>query len=113
MAVDKAYAGMMFREAIQTGWFGFQNTRDEYRQAISAGKTFDNNRSFHRDLFFRFVEVQALVMTPITPHFCEHLWYGCCMARDGTVGGSAPRPSPPLLLEHAGAEGRKQTLTRT
>jgi len=99
MAVDKAYAGMMFREAIQTGWFGFQNTRDEYRQAISAGKTFDNNRSFHRDLFFRFVEVQALVMTPITPHFCEHLWKGL-LGKPGSVHNAKfPEPTKPVDLE--------------
>lgn len=74
LATDKQYAGMMFREAIQTCWFGLSNTRDEYRQAISCGKTHDTNKLFHQDLMYRFVEVQALLIAPIAPHFAEHLW---------------------------------------
>lgn len=40
--------------------------RDQYR-VLTDG-------SMHRDLLRRYIEVQALVMVPITPHFCEHIW---------------------------------------
>jgi leucyl-tRNA synthetase len=28
----------------------------------------------HADLVYRFIELQALLITPIAPHFAEHLW---------------------------------------
>lgn len=73
-STDKHYAGMLFREAIQCCWFGLQNTRDEYRNAVANGSSHDINQKMHKDLFYRFVEVQALLITPIAPHFAEYLW---------------------------------------
>jgi len=99
LATDKHYAGMMFREAIQCCWFGLQNIRDEYRQAIAVGKAADTARNFHHDLFLRFVEVQALLMAPIAPHFAEHLWKGL-LGRTTTVHRTPfPVPSKPVDLQ--------------
>lgn len=29
----------------------------------------------HKDLIFRFIEVQTLMLSPICPHLCEHIWH--------------------------------------
>eukprot|EP00993_Chasmostoma_nieuportense_P007393 NODE_81_length_3361_cov_87.229437_g75_i0.p1 GENE.NODE_81_length_3361_cov_87.229437_g75_i0~~NODE_81_length_3361_cov_87.229437_g75_i0.p1 ORF type:complete len:1054 (+),score=260.59 NODE_81_length_3361_cov_87.229437_g75_i0:105-3266(+) len=63
---DRQYSAMMFREAVQNCWYGLQNLRDEHRVSV--------DRLLHRDLAKRFVEVQALLVSPIAPHWAEHVW---------------------------------------
>ncbi|XP_067042289.1 leucine--tRNA ligase, cytoplasmic-like isoform X1 [Acropora muricata] len=63
---DENYKGMMFREALKTGFYELQAARDRYRENCLLG--------MHKDLVFRFIEVQTLLLTPICPHLAEHLW---------------------------------------
>lgn len=60
-----AYEKMTFREALVSGFFELASKKEEYR--IFAG-------SFHRDLYFRYLAVQLLLLSPIAPHFCEKHW---------------------------------------
>ena len=43
-----------------------QAARDKYREVEIRG--------MHRDLVFRFIENQLLILSPICPHICEHMW---------------------------------------
>uniref|UniRef100_A0A673V2P3 Leucine--tRNA ligase, cytoplasmic n=1 Tax=Suricata suricatta TaxID=37032 RepID=A0A673V2P3_SURSU len=63
---DQNYEKMMFKEALKTGFFEFQAAKDKYRELAIEG--------MHRDLVFRFVEVQTLLLAPFCPHLCEHIW---------------------------------------
>lgn len=38
----------------------------------------------HRDVVLKFIEYQAIVMAPITPHFCEFVWQDL-LKKSGTV----------------------------
>ncbi|KAM4746906.1 leucine--tRNA ligase, cytoplasmic [Rhinophrynus dorsalis] len=60
------YEKMMFKEALKTGFFEFQAAKDKYRELAIEG--------MHRDLVFRFIETQTLLLAPICPHLCEHIW---------------------------------------
>ena len=40
--------------------------RDKYREMEVRG--------MHRDLVMRFIETQTLLLAPICPHVCEHIW---------------------------------------
>ena len=40
--------------------------RDRYREVELSG--------MHRDLVFRYIEVQTLLLSPICPHLCEYIW---------------------------------------
>eukprot|EP00794_Sanderia_malayensis_P007562 gene7562-8400_t len=60
------YDKMLFREALKTGFFEFQAARDKYRDVCLKG--------MHRDLVFKYIEVQAILLSPICPHICEHIW---------------------------------------
>lgn len=51
------------------GFFELQTTRDHYRSVLEAKQI-----PFHRDLILRFIEVQALLITPICPHLAEKMW---------------------------------------
>lgn len=63
---DQNYEKMMFKEALKTGFFEFQAAKDKYRELAVEG--------MHRDLVFRFIEVQTLLLAPFCPHLCEHIW---------------------------------------
>lgn len=66
-ATDENYNKMLFKEALRTGLFEFQRSRDTYRELCGG-----NN--MHVDLVFDFIEKQALMMAPICPHMAEHIW---------------------------------------
>lgn len=68
-AISKAkgsYDNMLFREAVKVAFYEFQAARDRYREMCTEG--------IHRDLVFKFIEVQVLLLAPICPHLCEHIW---------------------------------------
>lgn len=44
----------------------FQGLRDSYRELELAG--------MRQDLVFTFIETQTLMLAPICPHICEHIW---------------------------------------
>ncbi len=44
----------------------FQASRDKYRELSMEG--------MHHDLVFRFIEVQTIMLAPVCPHLCEHIW---------------------------------------
>lgn len=63
---DEFYKKLLFKEALRTGFFEFQAARDKYRELSLDG--------MHVDLVMKFIEVQALIMSPICPHVAEHVW---------------------------------------
>ncbi|NP_001087393.1 leucyl-tRNA synthetase 1 L homeolog [Xenopus laevis] len=63
---EQNYEKMMFKEALKTGFFEFQAAKDKYRELAIEG--------MHRDLVFKFIETQTLLLAPICPHLCEHIW---------------------------------------
>ncbi|KAG6554492.1 hypothetical protein Mapa_003870 [Marchantia paleacea] len=64
---EKNYNSLMFRDALKTGFYDFQTARDEYR--LSCGSA-----GMHKDLLWRFMHVQTKLITPICPHYAEHVW---------------------------------------
>ncbi|KAH8759895.1 leucyl-tRNA synthetase [Diaporthe sp. PMI_573] len=65
----KEYTATNYKLALKAAWFDFTSARDFYREAcIGAGI------KMHKDLIFRYFELQALVLTVIAPHFCEWIW---------------------------------------
>ena len=61
------YDNMMFKEALKSGFFELQSARDRYRE-VSASE------SLHSGLIMRFIQVQLILLSPICPHICEHIW---------------------------------------
>jgi leucyl-tRNA synthetase len=56
----------MFRDALKSGFYDLQLARDEYRLSCKTG-------GMNRDLLRRFMDVQTRLITPICPHYAEHV----------------------------------------
>jgi leucyl-tRNA synthetase len=60
---------LLWREGLHSGFFEFQIIRDQYRDICTRGEN-----AIHRDVIHRFIEAQTIMLSPICPHFCEHIW---------------------------------------
>lgn len=89
------YKDYMFREALKTGFYDLQAARDEYRFSCGAG-------GMNRDLVFRFMDVQTRLITPICPHYAEHVWRNLLKKEGFVVNAGWPSAdSPDLTLKSA------------
>ncbi|XP_060064776.1 leucine--tRNA ligase, cytoplasmic-like [Ylistrum balloti] len=79
------YEKMMYKEAIRTGFFEFQGLRDKYRELELEG--------MHKDLLLLFIRTQTLMLSPICPHICEHLW-GLLGNTESIMHASWPQAGP-------------------
>jgi len=61
------YKAMRFKEALKVGYYGMQEARNRYRTGTAAVGVLE-------PLIRQWVEWQAIVMAPITPHWSEELW---------------------------------------
>ncbi|CAL4891632.1 unnamed protein product [Urochloa decumbens] len=64
---EKSYNVFMFRDALKSGFYDLQLARDEYRLSCGAA-------GMNHDLLWRFMDVQTRLITPICPHYAEHVW---------------------------------------
>lgn len=64
---DANYEKMLYKEALKTGFFELQLCISRYRE-------FCGQQGMHRGLLERFIEVQTLLLAPVCPHVCEHVW---------------------------------------
>ena len=74
---ETAFKRMAFREALKSAWFEMLNLKEQYR-VLTEGA------GMHRDVIQKYIEVVTVIMSPITPHFCEHIW-GTVLKKDGLV----------------------------
>lgn len=64
---DENFKRMLYKEALRTGFFEFQSSRDKYRELCGS-------EGMHVDLVMEFIRRQALLIAPICPHMAEHVW---------------------------------------
>lgn len=65
----KEYTDTNYKLALKSAWFDFTSARDFYREACTGAGI-----KMHKDLVFRYFELQALVLAVIAPHWCEWIW---------------------------------------
>ncbi|XP_020245845.1 leucine--tRNA ligase, cytoplasmic [Asparagus officinalis] len=94
-STERHYSEFMFREALKTGFYDLQTARDEYRLSCGSG-------GMNRDLLWRFMDVQTRLITPICPHYAEHVWKNL-LKKDGFAvnAGWPDANSPDLTLKKA------------
>ncbi|KAF3942477.1 hypothetical protein ABW19_dt0202683 [Dactylella cylindrospora] len=64
-----AYTATHFKQALKFGYYEFQSARDTYREGC-----LQSGIGMHAELVRRWVSVQALMVTPIAPHWADYIW---------------------------------------
>lgn len=92
----EAYDAMLFREALKTAAYDLSNARDVYRLATAGAE------GMHRELLLRYIEVQAQLLAPITPHTSEHIWSNL-LGKQGSVlvSGWPKADAPDFVMQRA------------
>jgi len=67
------YTNVIFRAnykaALKSGLYDFTSARDFYREATKS-----SGLGMHHDLARRYIELQALMLTVVAPHWAEYVW---------------------------------------
>jgi leucyl-tRNA synthetase len=66
---DDAFGDMRFRDGLKSGWYEFVNARNVYRDWCAVSGV-----TMNKGLTVRWMKSIVVLMTPITPHWSEHLW---------------------------------------
>ncbi|MCO5586503.1 hypothetical protein L7F22_040443 [Adiantum nelumboides] len=96
-STERNYDSLLFREALKTGFYNLQSARDKYRvSCIELG--------MKRDLVYRYISVETQLLTPICPHFAEHVWSSILGRKGFAVLAKWPAAAPTdLTLQQANA----------
>ncbi|KAK3951887.1 hypothetical protein QBC32DRAFT_153395 [Pseudoneurospora amorphoporcata] len=68
----KHYEETSYKLALKAAHYDFLNARDMYREACAAAGI-----PLHKDLVTKYIRLQALVITPIAPHWADYVWQEC------------------------------------
>lgn len=63
------YSVTSYKLALKSGFYDFTSARDFYREATRAAGI-----GMHEDLVKKFIKLQALLITPLAPHWSEYIW---------------------------------------
>ena len=79
---------MTFRDGMQFCWYRMLIARDQYRDWANV-----TGNSMREDLLLYYIESLAVILSPICPHWCEHVWEQ--LERPGLVVNARwPEPKP-------------------
>ncbi|CAF3726768.1 unnamed protein product [Adineta steineri] len=65
---QEAYDNMLYKEVLKHGFFQLQKNRDNYRELCSE------TEQLNIPLLKHFIEIQALILSPICPHICDYVY---------------------------------------
>ena len=89
IATNDAYARAAYKEASKAGFYEFLQSRDLYREATA-------DIGMHADLVRHWIATQALLITPIAPHFAEHIWRTVLGSAGSVHNARFPTPTQPV-----------------
>jgi len=81
-----------YKAAVKSGFYDFISARDFYREATKAAGV-----GMHHELVRRYVELQALMIAVVAPHWSEYLWLQI-LGKETTIQ-NARFPTPEVIGE--------------
>ena len=75
-----------YKDALKYGFFEMQTARDWYREVTS-------DVGMNADLIKYWIRVSALLVTPIAPHFAEHIWSSILGEKETVQNALWPTPT--------------------
>lgn len=82
----EAFENSMYKEATKYGLYELLAARDWYRDFTA------NESSMHAGLLKYYIRIQALLVTPIAPHFAEHVWSDILGEKETVQRAQFPEP---------------------
>lgn len=82
-----AYTKMLFTDALRCVWYDLENLRSQY--------SILTNGDVHAEVIEQLLLSQTISLSPIAPHFCEHLWRNV-LKKDSLVVKQAWPTSKPV-----------------
>ncbi|KAK4102494.1 leucyl-tRNA synthetase [Parathielavia hyrcaniae] len=83
---EKQYHETSYKLALKAAHYDFLNARDSYREACTAASI-----PLHKDLVLKYIRLQALVLTPIAPHWAEYVWIEILHEKSSIQSATWPR----------------------
>ncbi|KAG8908800.1 cytosolic leucyl tRNA synthetase [Tulasnella sp. 403] len=83
------YEATLYKEALRTGFYELQSSRDWYHEVTS-------DIGMHAGLITYWIRTTALLVSPIAPHFAEHLWTELLKEPQSIQLARWPTPSTPV-----------------
>jgi len=75
------------RDVLKSGFYDLHTARDNYRASVGKDR-------MKRKLVLKFIEVQALIISPITPHVSEYIWRNLLKKEGFIVNAKWPQAGP-------------------
>jgi leucyl-tRNA synthetase len=98
-----------YKLALKYGLYDFTGARDFYREATKAAGV-----GMHADLVKRYVELQALMVNVVAPHWSEHIWLEV-LNKDETIQNAlfpdAPATKPELTAAREYVRNTSTSIT--
>ncbi|KIR52790.1 leucine-tRNA ligase [Cryptococcus gattii Ru294] len=88
-----AFEQMEYKRALKAGLYDFENARNWYRMVSDP---VNSGSGMHRDLVFAWLRAHALLITPFTPHYSEHIWKNVLGETSTIQTALFPEPSGPI-----------------
>lgn len=63
------YVDTDYKLALKSGLYDFMQSRDFYREACAA-----TGIEMNKEIILKYISLQALLITPVAPHWAEHIW---------------------------------------
>jgi len=83
------YENTDYKDALKYGFYEMQTARDWYREVTA-------DIGMHVELVRYWIRVSALLVTPIAPHFTEHIWSSLLQEPKSIQLALWPEPSHPV-----------------
>jgi leucyl-tRNA synthetase len=80
---------MKFHDAVKSGFFELQTARDNYVTVCQA-----EGQDLNREVIERFIRVQVLLISPVCPHWAEHIWRNVLHEQGSVLKASWPVVGP-------------------
>lgn len=103
------YEQTNYKAALKYGLYDFTAARDFYREVTKAAGI-----GMHAELVARYVELQALMVTVVAPHWAEHIWLEVLKKPDTVQNArfpSAPEQKPHLTAAREYVRNTSSSIT--
>lgn len=103
------YDASNYKAAVKSGLYDFTSARDFYREITKAAGI-----GMHAESLRRYIELQALMVTVVAPHWAEHIWLEVLKKSDTVQNAlfpEAPAQKPELTAAREYVRSTQSNIT--